>query len=189
MTHQPRHYLGKRAVRTSKVCRGTFSHSEGGSRSPGSVVPGGCWLQTLSLQHQDSPVPAGRGSGALGRTTGTHDGQRETRVLSSRASVDSQKWLVAHSAVPVDLEAAGLGNLALASLTMQLLCPRAVAQPALGRGLIPLQPGGSSCAQELAGCCHCSPWGPGGSQPQPGGELSPWGPRDVFVHVKQLPAH
>lgn len=50
--------------------------------------------------------------------------------MPSRANVDTWKWLVARGAVPVDLEAAGLGHLSLAPLTMQPFSSRAVAQPA-----------------------------------------------------------
>lgn len=41
---------------------------------------------------------------------------------------------------------------------------------------MPVQPEASSCAQALAGYCHCPPRGPGGPSPSLGGSSLPGAP-------------
>lgn len=142
-------------------------------------------------------MPVGWGSGALGRTRGTCDGQRQRRVLVLPTR-NAQQSQCGHS------EVAG-GTQCCASESGG--CRAQESGP--GPGISP------HAAILLQGCGTASPgvrfdataarskllspracWlllllspGSWGSQPQPEGDLSPWGPRDVLVHVKQLPAH
>ena len=124
----------------------------------------GSWNRVSS-----APVLMGQGSGALGRSRGTHDGQRQRKVLvhPSRANMGAGKQLAAHGAVPAAPEVAGLGDLAPApaALAVQPFCAGAVAQPSPGCILMqgaaskPPRSGESSCcARELAGpCCPLTP--------------------------------
>lgn len=115
----------------------------------------------------------------------------------SRAGMGAGKQLVVHGAVPVALEAAELRDLlpAPAALAIPPFCAGTVAQPAPGcvsmpgAARKPPWPGvSSSCKPELAS--HRRPLAlevPGVLVPAQG--AARWGTRDVFVHVKQLPAH
>lgn len=142
-------------------------------------------------------MPVGWGSGALGRTRGTRHRQRQRRVLVLPTR-NAQQSQCGHSEVAGGTRccASGSGGCrAQESGPGPGISPHAAI---LLQGCGTASPGmrfdATAARSELLSPRACwlllllSP-GSWGSQPQPGGDLSPWGPRDVLVHVKQLPAH
>lgn len=164
------------------------------SPGPGSGGPGEDAV-CKPTAHGTGSAPRPRSwDGALSGSRGTRDGQRQRRVLvlpsgmPGRANVGAGKRPAARGAMP----AAGLGDvaLALAALAVPPFCAGAAARPTPGRVLMRGAAGSELLlrprARRPSPAAH--PGVLGVPAPARGG-LPQQGTGDVFVRVKQLPAH